>query len=63
MKEKRGRKTIKVVAQQIKSNVDNGGKIWDVKRIVRRKTQTTHTIKDGKHNRIKSSSRRKELKK
>ena len=62
MKEKKGRRTIKV-AQHIKSNVDNGGKIWDVKRKVRRKTQTTHTVKDEKHDRIKSSSRRKELKK
>ena len=36
MKENRSRRIIKV-AQQIKSNVDNGGKIWEVKRKVQRK--------------------------
>ena len=47
MKENRARRIIKV-AQQIKSNVDNGGKIWDIKRKVQRKNQTAHTIKDEK---------------
>ena len=55
MKEKRSRRIIKV-AQQIKSNVDNGGKIWEIKRKVQRKNQTPHTIKDEK-NRIESSLR------
>ena len=55
MKENRSRRIIKV-AQQIKSNVDNGGKIWEVKRKVQRKYQAPHTIKDEKNNRIESSS-------
>ena len=55
MKESRSRRIIKV-AQQIKSNVDNGGKIWEVKRKVQRKNQTPHTIKDDKNNKIESSS-------
>ena len=55
MKENRSRRIIKV-AQQIKSNVDNGGKIWEVKRKVQRKNQTPHTTKDEKNNRIESSS-------
>ena len=55
MKENRSRRIIKV-AQQIKSNVDNGGKIWEVKRKVQRKNQTPHTIKDEKSNRMESSS-------
>ena len=55
MKENRSRRIIKV-AQQIKSNVDNGGKIWEIKRKVQRKNQTPHTIKDEKNNRIESSS-------
>ena len=55
MKENRSRRIIKV-AQQIRSNVDNGGKIWEVKRKVQRKNQTAHTIKDEKNNRIESSS-------
>ena len=44
MKEKRSRRIIKV-AQQIKSNVDNRGKIWKIKRKVQRKNQTPRTIK------------------
>ena len=55
MKENRSRRIIKV-AQQIKSNVDNGGKIWEVKRKVQMKNQTPHTIKNEKDNRIESSS-------
>ena len=55
MKENRSRRIIKV-AQQIKSNVDNGGKIWEIKRKVQRQNQTPHTIKDEKNNRIESSS-------
>ena len=55
MKENRSRRIIKV-AQQIKSNVDNGGKIWEVKRKVQRKNQTPHTFKDEKSNRMESSS-------
>ena len=55
MKENRSRRIIKV-AQQIKSNVDNGEKMWEVTREVQRKNQTPHTIRDEKNNRIKSSS-------
>ena len=55
MKEIRSRKIIKV-AQQIKSNVNNGGKIWEIKRKVQRKNLTPHTIKDEKHNGIECSS-------
>ena len=55
MKENRSRRIIKV-AQQIKSNVDNGGKIWEIKRKVQRKNQTPHTIKDEKNNRIEYST-------
>ena len=55
MKENRSTRIIKV-AQQIKSNVDNGAKIWGVKRKVQRKNQTPRTIKDEKNNRIESSS-------
>ena len=47
MKENRSRRIIKV-AQQIKSNVDNGGKICEIKRHVQRKNQTFHTIKNEK---------------
>ena len=47
MKENRSRRIIKVT-QQIKSNVDNGGKIWEVKRKIQRKKQTPDTIKDEK---------------
>ena len=47
MKENRSRRIIKV-AQQIKSNVDNGGKIWEVNRKFQRKNQTPHAIKDEK---------------
>ena len=49
MKENRSRGIIKV-AQQIKSNVDNGGKIWGIKRKIVQKNQT-HAIKD-ENNRI-----------
>ena len=52
MKENRSRRIIKV-AQQIKSNVDNGGKIWEVKWKVQRKNQTLHTIKDEKTTELK----------
>ena len=45
MKENRTRKIIKVT-QPIKSNVDNGGKIWEIKQKVQKNNQTTHTIKD-----------------
>ena len=51
----RSRRIIKV-AQQIKSNVDSGGKIQEIKRKVQRQNQTPHTIKDEKNNRIESSS-------
>ena len=47
MKENRSRRIIKV-AQQIKSNVDNGGKIWEVNRKFQRKNQTPHAIKNEK---------------
>ena len=47
MKENRSRRIIKI-AQQIKSGVDNGGKIWELKRRFQRKSQTSHTIKDEK---------------
>ena len=47
MKENRSRRIIKV-AQQIKSNVENEGKIWEVKRKIQRKNQTPDTIKDEK---------------
>ena len=47
MKENRSKRIIKV-AQQIKSNVDNEEKIWEIKRKVQRKNQTPHTIKDEK---------------
>ena len=55
MKENRTKRIIKV-AQQIKSNVDSGGKIQEIKRKVQRKNQTPHTIKDEKNNKIKCSS-------
>ena len=47
MKENGGSRIIKV-AQQIKSNVDNGGKIWEIKLKVQGKKRTPHTIKDEK---------------
>ena len=56
MKENRSKKIIKV-AQQIKSNVDNGGRIWEVKLKVQRKNQTPHPIEDEKNNKIQSSSK------
>ena len=55
MKENRNKRIIKV-AQQIKSNVNNGGKIWEIKRKVQRKNQTPHTIKEKKTNGIECSS-------
>ena len=55
MKENRSKSIIKV-AQQTKSNVDNGGKIWEIKQKVQRKNQTPHTIKDEKNNRIEYST-------
>ena len=55
MKENRSRRINKVV-QQIKSNLDNGVKICEIKRKVQRQNQTHHTIKDEKNNRIESSS-------
>ena len=55
MKENKSRRIIEV-AQQIKSNADNGGRIWEVKQKFQRKNQTPHTIKDEKNNRIESSS-------
>ena len=55
MKENRSRRIIKV-AQHIKSNVDNGVKIWEIKQKVQRKNQTPHTIKDERNNRIEYSS-------
>ena len=51
MKENRSKKIIKVV-QQIRSNVDNGGRIWEVKLKVQRKNQTPHPIEHEKNNRI-----------
>ena len=47
MKENSSKRIIKV-AQQIKSNVENGGKIWKIKQKVHRKNQTPRTIKDEK---------------
>ena len=55
MKEDRNSKII-MVAQQIKSTVDDGGKIWKIKRKVQGKNQTPYTIKDEKNNRIECSS-------
>ena len=56
MKENISRRIIKV-AQEVKSNVDNGEKIWEIKRKVQRKIQTAHTIKDEKNpNKIECSS-------
>ena len=52
MKENRNRRIIKV-AQQIKSNVDNGGKIWETKQKVQRKNQTPRTNKDEKTTELK----------
>ena len=46
MKENISRGIIKV-AQQIKSNVGNEGKIWEIKRKILQKNQT-HAIKDEK---------------
>ena len=51
MKENRSRRIIEV-AQQIKLNGGNGGKIREIKQKVQRKNQTPHTIKDEKNNTI-----------
>ena len=51
MKKNRSRRVIK--AQQIKSNLDNGGKMWEVKQKVQRKNQTPHTIKNEKTTELK----------
>ena len=55
MEENRSRRIIKV-ARQIKSNVGNGEKIWEIKRKVQIKNQTPHLIKNEKHSRIEGSS-------
>ena len=55
LKENRSTKIIKV-AQQIKSKLDNGRKIWEIKQKVKRKNQIPHTIKYGKNNRIECLS-------
>ena len=55
MKKNRSSRIIRA-AQQIKSNVDNGGKIWEIKQKFQRKNQAPHTIKDDKNNRIECSS-------
>ena len=47
MTENRSRRIIKV-AQQIKPNVDNGGKIWEVNWKSQGKNQTSHAMKDEK---------------
>ena len=47
LKENRSKRIIKI-AQQIKSEEDNGGKLWELKRRAQRKNQTSHTIKDQK---------------
>ena len=36
--------------------MENGRKIWEIKRKVQRINQTPHTIKDEKNNRIECSS-------
>ena len=44
-KYKEGRsKRINCIAQEIRENVDNGGKIWEVKRRLEKKVQTPHSI-------------------
>ena len=44
-KYKEGRsKRINHIAQEIKENVDNGGKIWEVKRRLEKKVQTPYSI-------------------
>ena len=48
MKKKYNTRIIKV-ERQIKSNVDNGGKTWEIKQKVRRKNQTPYTIKNEKN--------------
>ena len=48
MKKKYNTRIIKV-ERQIKSNVDNGGKTWEIKQKVQRKNQTPYTIKNEKN--------------
>ena len=44
-KYKEGRsKRINRTAQEIRENVDNGGKIWEVKRRLKKKVQTPYSI-------------------
>ena len=43
LKESRAAKISKV-AESIKNNVDNGGKIWEVKRKLKKKEQNPHQI-------------------
>ena len=43
LKESRATKISKV-AESIKNNVDNGGKIWEVKRKLKKKEQNPHQI-------------------
>ena len=44
-KYKEGRsKRINCIAQEIRENVDNGGKIWEVKRRLEKKVQTPYSI-------------------
>ena len=44
-KYKEGRsKRINRIAQEIRENVDNGGKIWEVKRRLEKKVQTPYSI-------------------
>ena len=37
-------KIINYIAQEIRENVDNGGKIWEVKRRLEKKVQTPYSI-------------------
>ena len=37
-------KRINRIAQEIRENVDNGGKIWEVKRRLKKKVQTPYSI-------------------
>ena len=37
-------KRINLIAQEIRENVDNGGKIWEVKRRLEKKVQTPYSI-------------------
>ena len=42
-KEGRSKRTNRI-AQEIRENVDNGGKIWEVKRRLQKKVQTSYSI-------------------